>query len=81
VVLAADTEPLEILLHIPLLCEDKVSDFSARFSFAFNVSSLRIAHMYLFPTKLHLGVRVVSAVQLSHALFSLRRAPSCKPKF
>ncbi|KAJ4461708.1 putative 13 kDa ribonucleoprotein-associated protein [Paratrimastix pyriformis] len=23
VVLAADTEPLEILLHIPLLCEDK----------------------------------------------------------
>jgi len=24
VVLAADTEPLEILLHLPLLCEDKV---------------------------------------------------------
>lgn len=23
VILAADTEPLEILLHIPLLCEDK----------------------------------------------------------
>jgi U4/U6 small nuclear ribonucleoprotein SNU13 len=23
VVLAADTEPLEILLHLPLLCEDK----------------------------------------------------------
>ena len=25
VVLAADTEPLEIILHLPLLCEDKVS--------------------------------------------------------
>ena len=25
VILAADTEPLEIILHIPLLCEDKVS--------------------------------------------------------
>ena len=23
--MAADTEPLEILLHLPLLCEDKVS--------------------------------------------------------
>ena len=26
VVLAADTEPIEILLHLPLLAEDKVSD-------------------------------------------------------
>ena len=24
VIMAADTEPLEILLHLPLLCEDKV---------------------------------------------------------
>jgi Ribosomal protein L7Ae/L30e/S12e/Gadd45 family len=24
IILAADTEPLEILLHLPLLCEDKV---------------------------------------------------------
>lgn len=24
VVLAGDTEPIEILLHLPLLCEDKV---------------------------------------------------------
>lgn len=29
IVMAADTEPLEILLHLPLLCEDKVcSSFS-----------------------------------------------------
>ena len=25
IVMAADTEPLEILLHLPLLCEDKVN--------------------------------------------------------
>lgn len=25
IVMAADTEPIEILLHLPLLCEDKVS--------------------------------------------------------
>jgi U4/U6 small nuclear ribonucleoprotein SNU13 len=24
IVMAADTEPIEILLHLPLLCEDKV---------------------------------------------------------
>ena len=26
IVMAADTEPLEILLHLPLLCEDKVGN-------------------------------------------------------
>lgn len=25
IVLSADTDPIEILLHLPLLCEDKVS--------------------------------------------------------
>ena len=30
IVLAADTEPLEILLHLPLLCEDKVLDVHLR---------------------------------------------------
>lgn len=25
IILTADTEPLEILLHLPLLCEEKVS--------------------------------------------------------
>ena len=25
IVMAADAEPLEILLHLPLLCEDKVN--------------------------------------------------------
>ena len=27
IVLAADTTPIEILLHLPLLCEDKVCSF------------------------------------------------------
>ena len=26
IILTADTEPLEILLHLPLLCEEKVLD-------------------------------------------------------
>ena len=26
IIMAADTEPLEILLHLPLLCEDKVHE-------------------------------------------------------
>lgn len=30
IVMAADTEPLEILLHLPLLCEDKVRQPSRR---------------------------------------------------
>lgn len=25
IIMAADTEPIEILMHLPLLCEDKVS--------------------------------------------------------
>lgn len=29
IILTADTEPLEILLHLPLLCEEKVSPSSA----------------------------------------------------
>lgn len=29
IILAADTEPLEILLHLPLLCEDKVGVLSS----------------------------------------------------
>jgi U4/U6 small nuclear ribonucleoprotein SNU13 len=35
VVMAADTEPLEILLHLPLLAEDKVLIFFSRFPLLF----------------------------------------------
>jgi U4/U6 small nuclear ribonucleoprotein SNU13 len=31
IVLTADTEPLEILLHLPLLCEEKVCSLSLFF--------------------------------------------------
>jgi ribosomal protein L7Ae-like RNA K-turn-binding protein len=33
IILAADTEPLEILLHLPLLCEDKVRSLSSFIAF------------------------------------------------
>lgn len=29
IVMAADAEPLEILMHLPLLCEDKVKFFTS----------------------------------------------------
>lgn len=39
IILTADTEPLEILLHIPLLCEDKVRQrISARYLAQPNIS-------------------------------------------
>ena len=31
IVIAADAEPLEIVLHLPLLCEDKVKLISGKF--------------------------------------------------
>jgi len=37
IVMAADAEPLEILLHLPLLCEDKVRHLSAQGYHASNV--------------------------------------------
>jgi U4/U6 small nuclear ribonucleoprotein SNU13 len=54
IIMAADTEPLEILLHLPLLCEDKV-DYSI-FLFYFLCLILyyhvcRTFHMYLYHPK------------------------------
>lgn len=54
VVMAADTEPLEILLHLPLLAEDKVWCLINRCSYFFSESSLlevnliEIAHVNIF---------------------------------
>jgi hypothetical protein len=36
IILTADTEPLEILLHLPLLCEEKVCLLLPRFIGAYN---------------------------------------------
>lgn len=45
VVMAADTEPLEILLHLPLLAEDKVStQDKAASAFALFLSNLSSAY-------------------------------------
>ncbi len=48
IIMAADTEPLEILLHLPLLCEDKVSTVLSCFStsnFAFYRLNLSLSFM------------------------------------
>jgi hypothetical protein len=60
IILTADTEPLEILLHLPLLCEEKVnilhclsiSRFLPQYNRMFLISS--------FPQKLHLAVPAMS---------------------
>ena len=48
IILTADTEPIEILLHLPLLCEDKVCLFHFRVVFGFKARL--IASMYLLSS-------------------------------
>ena len=43
IIMAADTEPLEILLHLPLLCEDKVREDPESNSTCTRLGSLLIA--------------------------------------
>lgn len=43
IIMAADTEPIEILMHLPLLCEDKVSVIKWHDHFLLN-DSLLIYH-------------------------------------
>jgi len=43
IIMAADAEPLEIILHLPLLCEDKVSNN--------NLNLIRMSSMYLLIHK------------------------------
>eukprot|EP01068_Selenidium_serpulae_P006748 Selendium_serpulae@DN4496_c0_g1_i1.p1 len=56
VLLAADAEPLEILMHLPLLCEDKVRE---RFRFTEFISLRRTCPIYLSDQKLPSAERVV----------------------
>ena len=53
IVMAADTEPLEILLHLPLLCEDKVRTYQLHFTT--QVRSLRLC----FPLECTVRVRTI----------------------
>lgn len=54
--MAADTEPLEILLHLPLLCEDKVrSVVPSSFSRSLTVSHPQNVPYVFVPSKVALG--------------------------
>jgi len=57
VVLTADTEPLEILLHLPLLCEEKVIHLRTLFtpSDIYIVSVLQNVPYVFIPSKAALG--------------------------
>lgn len=55
IVMAADTEPLEILLHLPLLCEDKVRTWFNKSCYFIQILVLFCYRMYpmsLFPPRL-----------------------------
>jgi hypothetical protein len=72
IIMAADTEPLEILLHLPLLCEDKVRHLVSCLCFLFHSSFKKILLFRMFHTSLFLPkspwvVHVEYLVQLSVA--------------
>ncbi len=52
IIMAADTEPLEILLHLPLLCEDKVSYYFSLELILDELSFHRTCLTYLFLPRL-----------------------------
>ena len=56
IILTADTEPIEILLHLPLLCEDKVWLFTEFFASA--QCDLLECTLRLYPKQGGFGSRV-----------------------
>ena len=91
IIMAADTEPLEILLHLPLLCEDKVckilfEDDQPKLKFEIDRKSLTISTslcLYhrtlptsLFRQRLLLGAHVVYLALSSAAAFYQTRPVS-----
>jgi hypothetical protein len=48
IVLTGDTEPIEILMHLPLLCEDKVRPIPRRLHTVSNRSAERTLHFHSF---------------------------------
>jgi hypothetical protein len=61
IVLTADTEPIEILLHLPLLCEDKVCFIKLFLVLGKVVSyatSCRTFPMSMFPPRLRWAAHV-----------------------
>ena len=59
IIMAADTEPLEILLHLPLLCEDKVS-FIFYCLFSTHIFVCLFFNSLSFELFIERGVRVCS---------------------
>jgi U4/U6 small nuclear ribonucleoprotein SNU13 len=57
IVLTADTEPLEILLHLPLLCEEKVRFLHTSTSTTSRLTGISVQNVpYVFvPSKAALG--------------------------
>jgi hypothetical protein len=82
IIMAADTEPLEILLHLPLLCEDKVRNNSFFFLLCLRClfDSHRMFLMFLFHPKLRLEEHVVFHVQLLPVQFFPMNHLSCQLK-
>ena len=71
IVMTADTEPIEILLHLPLLCEDKVIKIKHKkllnSKIINKINELifnRMFHMFLYLQRLHWDVRVEYLGQL-----------------
>ena len=74
IVMAADTDPLEILLHLPLLCEDKAS-FYFQISDTCNIIILVIFYIYSFVYLLECPIRLCSVKnRFGSCLWSV---PSC----
>jgi hypothetical protein len=67
IIMAADTEPLEILLHLPLLCEDKVRLRPTH----------SLDHVTVSPHSLHLVVFNANLTPPSLAKFICRTLPTC----
>lgn len=88
--MAADAEPLEILLHLPLLCEDKVPTALSAFcgvcdllvralTFSPRFAN-RTCRTYLSPTNKRLAGLVASHARLLRALSQRTRARSSKTR-
>ncbi len=81
IIMAADTEPLEILLHLPLLCEDKVFFISIFKIFSSNFVYFRMFHTCSFLPRLLLVALAVFRDLLSVAAFFPTRHLNCQLKF
>ena len=76
IILTADTEPIEILLHLPLLCEEKVRSSPYQQSHAHHLD--RMCHTYSYRRRLHWDARVMSHGPSSRPASPRANQESCK---